>query len=37
MQIGAGLLAAGLETRVAHPVELLDWSYQVLRSEKREQ
>jgi glycolate oxidase iron-sulfur subunit len=27
MQIGAGLLAAGLETRVAHPVELLDWSY----------
>ena len=28
MQIGAGLLAAGLDTRVAHPVELLDWSYQ---------
>jgi glycolate oxidase iron-sulfur subunit len=27
MQIGAGLLAAGLGTRVAHPVELLDWSY----------
>ena len=27
MQIGAGLLAAGLTTRVAHPVELLDWSY----------
>ena len=27
MQIGAGLLAAGLDTRVAHPVELLDWSY----------
>jgi glycolate oxidase iron-sulfur subunit len=27
MQIGAGLLAAGLATRVAHPVELLDWSY----------
>ncbi|MEP7324843.1 MAG: (Fe-S)-binding protein [Gemmatimonadota bacterium] len=28
MQIGAGLRAAGLETRVVHPVELLDWSYQ---------
>jgi glycolate oxidase iron-sulfur subunit len=28
MQIGAGLLAAGLDTRVAHPVEILDWSYQ---------
>ncbi len=27
MQIGAGLAAAGLATRVAHPVELLDWSY----------
>lgn len=27
MQIGAGLLAAGLDTRVAHPVELLDRSY----------
>jgi hypothetical protein len=27
MQIGAGLLAAGLPIRVAHPVELLDWSY----------
>jgi glycolate oxidase iron-sulfur subunit len=27
MQIGAGLLAAGLNTRVVHPVELLDWSY----------
>ena len=27
MQIGAGLLAAGLRIRVAHPVELLDWSY----------
>ena len=27
MQIGAGLLAAGMTTRVAHPVELLDWSY----------
>ena len=28
MQIGAGLRAAGLPIRVAHPVELLDWSYQ---------
>jgi len=27
MQIGAGLKAAGLSTRVAHPVELLDLSY----------
>ncbi|HEU4588502.1 MAG TPA: (Fe-S)-binding protein [Gemmatimonadales bacterium] len=27
MQIGAGLRAAGLPIRVAHPVELLDWSY----------
>jgi glycolate oxidase iron-sulfur subunit len=27
MQVGAGLLAAGLETGVAHPIELLDWSY----------
>ncbi|MGH7657231.1 MAG: (Fe-S)-binding protein, partial [Gemmatimonadales bacterium] len=27
MQIGAGLLAAGLPARVAHPVEVLDWSY----------
>jgi glycolate oxidase iron-sulfur subunit len=27
MQIGAGLLAVGLDTRVVHPVELLDWSY----------
>jgi glycolate oxidase iron-sulfur subunit len=27
MQIGAGLLAARLETGVIHPVELLDWSY----------
>jgi glycolate oxidase iron-sulfur subunit len=27
MQIGAGLLAAGLPVGVAHPVELLDWSY----------
>jgi glycolate oxidase iron-sulfur subunit len=31
MQIGAGLLAAGLDIPVAHPVELLDWSY---RAEK---
>lgn len=28
MQIGAGLLAAGLDIPVAHPVELLDWSYE---------
>ena len=28
MQIGAGLRAAGLPISVAHPVELLDWSYQ---------
>jgi glycolate oxidase iron-sulfur subunit len=27
MQIGGGLLAAGLPATVAHPVELLDWSY----------
>lgn len=27
MQIGGGLQAAGLPIRVAHPVELLDWSY----------
>jgi glycolate oxidase iron-sulfur subunit len=27
MQIGAGLRAAGLPVGVAHPVELLDWSY----------
>lgn len=27
MQIGAGLIAAGLRTTVAHPVELLDRSY----------
>jgi glycolate oxidase iron-sulfur subunit len=26
MQIGAGLLAEGLDLPVAHPVELLDWS-----------
>ena len=29
MQIGAGLAAAGLDIRVAHPVELLDESYGV--------
>jgi glycolate oxidase iron-sulfur subunit len=28
MQIGAGLLAAGIPARVAHPVELLDLAYQ---------
>lgn len=28
MQIGAGLRAAGLRLPVAHPVELLDWSYE---------
>jgi len=27
MQIGGGLRAAGLPIHVAHPVELLDWSY----------
>jgi glycolate oxidase iron-sulfur subunit len=27
MQIGAGLRAARLPIGVAHPVELLDWSY----------
>jgi glycolate oxidase iron-sulfur subunit len=27
MQIGAGLLAEGLPIEVAHPVEILDWSY----------
>ena len=27
MQIGAGLRAAGLPIGVAHPIELLDWSY----------
>jgi glycolate oxidase iron-sulfur subunit len=29
MQIGAGLAAAGLDIRVAHPVELLDESYRI--------
>ncbi|HSE67126.1 MAG TPA: (Fe-S)-binding protein [Gemmatimonadales bacterium] len=29
MQIGAGLRAAGLPIQVAHPVELLDWSYEL--------
>ena len=28
MQIGAGLRVAGLKIPVAHPVELLDWSYE---------
>jgi glycolate oxidase iron-sulfur subunit len=28
MQIGAGLRAAGLDISVAHPVEVLDWSYE---------
>jgi glycolate oxidase iron-sulfur subunit len=28
MQIGGGLRAEGLPIQVAHPVELLDWSYQ---------
>jgi glycolate oxidase iron-sulfur subunit len=28
MHIGGGLQAAGLPIRVAHPVELLDWSYE---------
>ena len=27
MQIGAGLLAAGADIPVVHPVELVDWSY----------
>ena len=36
MQIGAGLLAAGLETRVAHPVEVLAWSYATEKSGKSE-
>ena len=29
MQIGAGLMAARLPIGVAHPVELLDWSYEM--------
>jgi glycolate oxidase iron-sulfur subunit len=36
MQIGAGLIAAGLDIAVAHPVELLDESYRV-QEERREQ
>ena len=32
MQIGAGLIAAGLDIAVAHPVELLDESYRRLSS-----
>jgi glycolate dehydrogenase iron-sulfur subunit len=30
MQIGAGLMAARLPIGVAHPVELLDWSYEMV-------
>jgi len=30
MQIGAGLMAARLPIGVAHPVELLDWSYEMM-------
>jgi glycolate oxidase iron-sulfur subunit len=37
MQIGAGLMAAGLDITVAHPVELLDESYRTLKSVKGEQ
>jgi glycolate oxidase iron-sulfur subunit len=40
MQIGAGLRAAGVPIRVAHPVEVLDWSYSkagVYDDEKRRQ
>jgi hypothetical protein len=33
MQIGAGLIAAGLDIAVVHPVELLDWSYQGMKRE----
>ena len=36
MQIGAGLIAAGLDVALAHPVELLDASYGALKSVKRE-
>jgi glycolate oxidase iron-sulfur subunit len=38
MQIGAGVRAAGLPIEVAHPVELLDWSYERagMYGEKRE-
>jgi glycolate oxidase iron-sulfur subunit len=35
MQIGAGLMAAGLDIAVAHPVELLDESYQRAPTAKR--
>jgi len=31
MQIGAGLIAAGLDIAVAHPVELLDESYKAVK------
>jgi glycolate oxidase iron-sulfur subunit len=34
MQIGAGLLRAGSSTQVAHPVDLLDWSYSVEKHER---
>jgi glycolate oxidase iron-sulfur subunit len=34
MQIGAGLLAAELDTRAVHPVELLDWSYGAMNAGK---
>ena len=40
MQIGAGLRAAGVRISVAHPVEVLDWSYAaagMYDAEKREQ
>jgi glycolate oxidase iron-sulfur subunit len=33
MQIGAGLIAAGLDIAVAHPVELLDESYRTVKRE----
>jgi hypothetical protein len=36
MQIGAGLLAAGLAIDVRHPVELLDESYEKAGLYKRE-
>ena len=34
MQIGAGLMAAGLDIQVVHPVELLDASYRLEKREK---
>ncbi len=36
MQIGAGLQAAGLDIAVAHPVELLDWSYRAREGGSRD-